>query len=166
MVLCMVPIWCRKNFRGTGRLVSLGINNSQYMQTYSFNYFNPYYTNSGIGRGFSLYFQRTTPSQSNIASYTLDSYGGMINYRMPLSEYDYLAFGYGYEYLNLQSGDGSTQIQNFINQYGTHFNNIKLSGGWAHNSYDRAILPTQGFNQWFGAEVGLPGFQTVYNIIV
>jgi len=147
----------QKNFKGSGKTVSLGFNNSQYAQTYSFNYFNPYYTESGMSRGFSLYFQHVTPDQSNIAAYTLDSYGAMMNYRVPLSEYDYFSFGYGYEYLNIKSGDGSIEMANFMAQQGANFNNLKITAGWTHNTYDRAVLPTQGFNQWLGMEAGLPG---------
>lgn len=148
----------QKNFRGSGKTVALGFNNSQYAQVYSFNYFNPYYTDTGISRGFNLYFQQVTPNQTtNVAAYTLDSYGAMVNYRIPLSEYNYLSFGYGYEYLKLKSGDGSVEINNFIANQGTRFNNLKITAGWTLNTYDRAILPTKGFNQWLGAEVGLPG---------
>ncbi len=146
----------QKNFRGEGKVVSLGFNNSQYAQTYSFNYFNPYYTDSGISRGFSLYFQQVKPDDTNIAAYTLDSYGAMMNYRLPLSEYSYFSFGYGYEYLHVRSGDTSQEINGFIAQHGDHFNNAKITAGWSYNNYDRAVLPTKGFNQYLGLEAGLP----------
>ncbi len=147
----------QKNYKGTGKSVSLGFNNSSYAQTYSFNYFNPYYTQSGISRGFSVYYQQTTPSDINLVPYTLDAYGAMVNYRVPMSEFDYLSFGYGYEYLELRAGNTQSHtIQQFINEHGDDFNNVKLTAGWTHNTYDRAILPTKGFNQYVGAEVGVP----------
>jgi outer membrane protein insertion porin family len=146
----------QNNYRGTGKTTSIGFNNSQYAQTYSFNYFNPYYTESGISRGFTVYFQHTTPGDTNIAPYTLDSIGGMMNYRIPLSEYDYFNFGYGYEYIKVKNGDGSTEINNFLNENGDHFNNVKLTAGWTRNTYDRAVLPTKGYNQYIGAEAGAP----------
>jgi outer membrane protein insertion porin family len=148
----------QKNFRGTGKTVSLGFSNSQDVQTYSFNYFNPYYTDSGISRGFSLYFQHASPEQDNVTSYSLDSYGGMMNYRMPMSEYDYLSYGYGYEYLLIKPDNASTEVNDFIDDHGDHFNNAKVTVGWTHNTYDRAILPTKGVNQWLGLEAGLPIF--------
>lgn len=144
------------NFMGTGKQVGVGFNNSQYAQTYSFNYFNPYYTVSGIGRGFSAYFQHVSPNSVNLASYGLDIYGLTQNYRLNMSEYDTLNFSYGYEYYKLKSNDPSVQITNFMNQYGTSFNNFKITAGWNHNTYDRAIFPTSGFNQWLGLEAGLP----------
>lgn len=147
----------QKNFRGTGKTVSLGFDNSEYAQTYSFNYFNPYFTTSGISQGFSVYFQQTTPGDTNVAAYTLDAYGAMMNYRFPLSEYDTLSAGFGYEYLNVNPGSStSTQINDFTQQHGNNFNNAKVTLGWAHNTYDRIVLPTKGFSQWLGGEAGLP----------
>ncbi len=147
----------QKNYKGTGKAVALGFNNSQFSQTYSFSYFNPYYTDSGISRGFNLYFQQTNPGGStNTAPYNLDAYGAVMNYRIPLSEYDALNLGYGYEYLNIKTGTPSTQTTSFLNEHGSHFNNVKLILGWTHNTFDRAIFPTRGFNQYVGAEVGVP----------
>lgn len=147
----------QKNYKGTGKAVSLGFNNSQYSQTYSFNYFNPYYTDSGISRGFNLYFQQTTSgSSTNTAPYNLDAYGVAQNYRIPLSEYDYFVFGYGYEYLDVKNNTPSTQTTAFINEHGSHFNNVKITMGWSHNTFDRAIFPTKGFNQYVGGEAGVP----------
>lgn len=147
----------QRNFKGSGKTVALGFNNSQDVQTYTFSYFNPYYTDSGMSRGVSVYFQKMTPDQNNVASYDLDSYGAMMKYRMPISEYSYLSFGYGYEYLEVKANSFSYQINHFIKQYGSHFNNLKVIGGWTRNTYDRIMLPTSGTNQWLGLEVGLPG---------
>ncbi|MFT3742584.1 MAG: outer membrane protein assembly factor BamA [Gammaproteobacteria bacterium] len=147
----------QSNYRGTGKKVSLGFDNSQYSQNYTFSYFNPYFTQSGISQGFSLYYQQTKPDSVNIASYTLDAYGGSMNYRMPLSDYDYFSFSYGYEYLRLLTGsDPSQDIEDFVDEHGNHFNNVKLLTSWTRNTYDRAILPTRGYNQVLGAEVGVP----------
>src|SRR5262249_32292668 len=110
-----------------------------------------------ISRGFNVYFQQTTPgSSTNTAPYNLDAYGAAMTYRIPVSEYDAITLGYGYEYLNIRTGTPSTQITSFINQNGSNFNNVKLTFGWMHNSFDRAIFPTKGFNQYIGGEVGVP----------
>ncbi len=147
----------QKNFRGTGKSVSLGFNNSQYAQTYSFSYFDPYYTLSGISRGFSMFYQQTTPgAATDIAPYTLDSIGTAMTYQIPMSEFDRINFSYGYEYLHVKTGTPSKQITEFIEDNGNHFNNVKFLLGWMHNTYDRAVFPTKGFNQWVGAELGVP----------
>lgn len=146
----------QKNYQGSGKSVSLGFNNSQYSQVYSFSYFNPYYTPSGISRGYSLYYQQVTPGDINIATYILDSYGGMMNYRIPLSEYSAFTFGYGYEYVHINTSTPSVQISNFLDQHGDNFNNVKVNAGWSYNNFDRAVFPTRGFNHYIGGEAGLP----------
>lgn len=147
----------QNNFKGEGKSLSLGFNNSSFAQQYNLGYFNPYYTVSGISRGFNLYVQRVNSASANLAAYNMNLYGGSVNYRVPVSEYDYLNFSYGYEYMQLSSSNPSTQIASFLNKYGQHFNNLKVTAGWIHNSYDRAIFPTKGFNQYLGVEAGLPG---------
>jgi len=147
----------QKNFRGSGKSLSLGFNNSQYVDTYTFTYFNPYFTDSGISQSFNVYFQQTTPgNDTNVAPYTLDAYGASFTYAFPLSEYDAFTFGYGYEYLETKTTTPSQQISDFIEEHGSHFNNVKLIFGWSHNTFDRAVFPTRGFNQYIGTEVGVP----------
>lgn len=145
----------QKNYKGSGKSVSLGFNNSQYSQTYSFSYFNPYYT-PWMSRGYSIFYQKVTPGNTNISNYVLDAYGAVMNYRIPMSEYSYFTFGYGYEYMHVNTGTPSIQISDFINQHGDNFNNVKLTMGWSYNNFDRAIFPTRGFNHYIGAEVGVP----------
>jgi outer membrane protein insertion porin family len=146
----------QRNFLGSGKSVTVGFNNSQYMQSYNFSYFNPYYTESGISRGFNAYVQRVTPDEVNLATYTQNIYGLGFNYRLPMSEYDYFTFGYGYEYTQLGSSNPSNVVADFFNEEGTHFNNLKLNAGWTHNTYDRAIFPTKGLNVVFSGELGTP----------
>lgn len=146
-----------RNFRGTGKAVSLAFNNSQFSQAYSFNYFNPYYTVWGVSRGFGLTATHFTPGDVDLASYTLNVYGAAMKYVIPMSDYDQFSVSYGYEYSILREpSDPSTQISDFVNQHGTHFNTAKVTAGWTHSSLDRAIFPTKGFYQWIGVEGGLP----------
>ncbi|MDF3055171.1 MAG: outer membrane protein [Gammaproteobacteria bacterium] len=145
----------QKNYKGTGKSVSLGFNNSEFSQVYSFSYFNPYYTQT-MSRGYTLFYQKVTPGNTNISNYVLDTYGGVMNYRIPMSEYSYLTFGYGYEYMQVNTTTPSTEIASFLAQHGDHFNNVKGIAGWGYNNYDKAIFPTKGFNHYLGAEVGAP----------
>ncbi|WP_237698335.1 BamA/TamA family outer membrane protein [Coxiella burnetii] len=52
---------------GTGKYVSIGFQNSQYQQNYSFVYNNPYYTTWGLQRGFSIYYSRVKPIRNLIS---------------------------------------------------------------------------------------------------
>src|SRR5690606_10896862 len=45
------------NFLGSGKSVGIGVNKSQYMFDVRMNYVNPYYTEDGVSRGFSLFYR-------------------------------------------------------------------------------------------------------------
>ncbi len=144
------------NFMGTGRTAGVAFNASNWGQDYSFNYYNPFYTKTGIGRGVSVYFQKVDPKHLDVVSYNSDRYGADVNYNMILSENSSLQYGYGYQGLNIKQVGAVLQTQNFVNMYGNDFNQIRLSAGWNRNSYDQMPYPHQGFNQQASALVALP----------
>lgn len=158
----------QNNFMGSGKSVSLGFNRSAYVTSGNFSYFNPYYTKSGISRGFSVYAQRVTPGDVNIIDYKSDVFGGSMDYRFPLSEYDYLSASIGYEYLKIKAANGAVppSVFNFLATHGStssdgneasaRFNETRVSLGWTHTTYDRAIYPTKGISTTLGGTVGLP----------
>lgn len=141
------------NFMGTGRTVGFGFDASWWGQNYSFNYFNPFYTQTGIGRGMDAYFQKVDPRHLDVSMYNSDRYGGDINYSLRLSDASSIQLGYGYQGLDIRSVGGVQSIQNFVNLHGRQFNQVRLAGGWSRNSYDRMPFPTDGTNQqavlWF-----------------
>jgi outer membrane protein insertion porin family len=149
----------QNNFLGTGRTVGVNFQNSLYSTLYSIDYNNPYYTIDGIQRGFSLYAQKTTPGNLNITTFTQDSYGGVLNYNIPISARgDYLLLGAGYQDTILRLGSTpADQVVNFTNRYGRHFSQVLLNTGWSRNGLDRAIMPTQGLYQSMNLNIGLPG---------
>lgn len=144
------------NFMGTGRSVGVGFNASYWGKDYSFNYYNPFYTNT-MGRGLNLYYQTIDPNKlKDISVYSADRFGGDVSYNAMLSDYSSLQFGYGYQGLHIKSAGIVQQIQNFINLYGHDFNELRLSAGWNRNTYDQMPYPTRGWNQQAGAVIALP----------
>ena len=151
------------NFMGTGRTMGLAFNASYWGQDYSFNYFNPFYTNTGIGRGLNVYFQAVDPKKLDVSAYSSDRFGGDVTYSMLLSEASSLQFGYGYQGLRIQSVGIVQQIQNFVNLYGRNFNQVRLNGGWNRNSYDQMPYPNKGINQQASVLVALPASKDSFN---
>ncbi|MGQ3890502.1 outer membrane protein assembly factor BamA [Legionella sp. CNM-4043-24] len=147
----------QRNFMGSGRSIGLNFNASYWGQEYSFNYYNPFYTKTGVGRGVNVYYQTVDPTQLDVASYSADRVGIDVNYNLLLSENSSFQFGYGYQNLQIKSVGVVQQIQNFVNLYGTNFNEIRLTTGWNRNSYDQLPYPTRGTNQQFTALAALPG---------
>ena len=144
------------NFMGTGRTIGLGFNASYWGQDYTFNYYNPFYTKTGVGRGFDVYYNTLDPQHLDVSSYSSDRFGTDVTYNVPLAEKSGVQFGYGYQGMRIKSVGRVLQIQNFVNQYGRDFNEIRLTTGWSRNSYDQMPYPSQGVNQQAGMLFALP----------
>lgn len=144
------------NFMGTGRSMGAAFDASKWGQNYSLNYFNPFYTDTGIGRGVGLYYSKVDPKNLNVSTYSSNRYGGDVNYSFPLGESSGFQLGYGYQDVNIGSPGMVIPIQNFVAINGRHFQEIRLSGGWSRNTYDQMPYPNSGFNQQASAIVALP----------
>lgn len=144
------------NFMGTGRSIGAAFTASKWGQDYSLNYYNPFYTDTGIGRGVNLYFARVDPRNLNVSTYSSNRLGGDVNYSLPMGEISRLQFGYGYQDVEIKSVGYVLPIQNFVQLYGKHFQEIRLSSGWSRNSYDQFPYPTQGINQQLAGVIALP----------
>ena len=145
------------NFMGTGKSLAFAFERSEYARTFSVGYNNPYYTDAGMSRGFKIYSQKVMPGRVDLSSYARDGYGADLQYSVPISDYDRLDFGYGYEYTRISVGrNPAEEITNYIRQYGNRFNQYKINGGWSRSTYNNSIFTTKGIRQQFGVELGLP----------
>lgn len=144
------------NFMGTGRTVGFGFNASYWGQDYSFNYYNPFYTKSGMGMGVNMYYQTIDPRHLDVSAYSSDRFGGDINYNVHLGEAYNIQAGYGFQGIRVQSVGMVQQIQNFVNLNGRDFNQIRFTGGVSRNTYDRMPYPKRGVNQQAAALFALP----------
>lgn len=144
------------NFMGTGKSVGVGFAASYWGQDYSFNYYNPFYTKTGVGRGFNLYYRVVDPKHLDISNYSSDRMGGDVNYNVLLSEKSSFQFGYGYQDLNIKSTGFTREYNNFVALHGRHFQELRLSSGWSRNSYDQMPFPSRGLNQQATALAALP----------
>lgn len=153
----------QNNFLGTGNQVSLTFNNSSVATIYSFAYNNPYYTLDGVSRGFRAFYREIDAGESNVADYTTDSFGGEVNFGIPLSEFDFLRFGVGFEGLQINTTTTTpTEIFNFLDEKGDDFTNFKLDLSWSRDDRNRAIFPDRGTLNRFAGEVTVPGSDLEY----
>lgn len=150
------------NFMGTGREVGVHFTTNYYASNYSVNYYNPFYGESGIGRGINAYYSHIDPSNLDLATYTSDKLGSNVTYNIPLSNRSAWQLGYGYQYVSINSvGDPPiSQVQAFVDDNGYDFNEIRLTSAWSHNSYDQRPFPTQGANNQFSIMTALPASST------
>lgn len=147
----------QRNFLGSGKHVSFTFNNSSVNTVYSFGYINPYYTIDGISRGVNLFYRETNPFNANIARYSTKSYGGDVNYGIPVSENDRLRLGLGYQNSDITLTTNSPQaFQKFVNSEGNSFNILNINVGWSRDRRNNALLPTSGNYQSLFSEISVP----------
>lgn len=161
------------NFLGSGRYTSIGFQRSAYTSTYGVNYNNPFYTVTGISRGFSLFYSHTTPANVNLQSYTMDDLGASLTYGIPISENDRWSLGGGFDHIsinNVNQTSISPAAWDFLNSNPSPYDQFKLITGISHGTLDRAIFPTSGNSQGVNLTLGAPVvssslsyYQLVYN---
>ena len=99
----------QNNFLGTGRRVGVNLNSSRYQDVVSLNYTNPYFTEDGVSRGFSVFYRKTDLSEINVASYTTDTVGANMNFGYPISETQRLGFSFGVTDTKITAGQYAVQ---------------------------------------------------------
>jgi outer membrane protein insertion porin family len=146
------------NFLGSGKRVSLAFNNSKVTTLYNFYYTDPYYTINGVSRGFGLFYKKTDADQANISSYTTDTYGANVNYGIPINEFDTIRISPEFENLKLkETSESPNEVIDFINQHGNDYNTVTLTGSWAHDTRNKALLADDGGLQSFSVVSAVPG---------
>lgn len=140
-----------RNFLGTGKNLNFAFDKSKVTESYSFGYFDPIFTNDGIGMGFNLYKRKINVSKtSHIFDYGIDSVGGDVNWSFPITKYDYFLFGCGIDNSKLKITQGYStpnEAKAFVQKQGDQFKEYNVSLGWRHNSLDQYIFPTKGLYQ-------------------
>ncbi len=139
-----------QNVFGTGKAASIQFDNSRATQSYGFSYHDPYFTVDKIGLSVNGYVYKTNPSKisGELTSYRSSTYGLITTLDAPLSDYTQVSFGMGVEHIGLGNPiNPSSKIEDFINRYGSSFNQIKLIGNISYSNLDRSIFPTSGFAQ-------------------
>lgn len=149
----------QKNFLGSGKHIRFGFNNSSINTVYSFGYTNPFVTVDGISQGFNAFYRKTDADEANIATYTLDAFGGDITFGIPISEDNRINLGVGYERteIDLPSDNTISRYSDFIKREGDSFDTVTLNLGWSSDDRDNALLPTSGILQTLTGEFAVPG---------
>jgi outer membrane protein insertion porin family len=153
-----------KNFRGTGKRVSVELNNSKVNTVYNFSYTNPYYTPDGVSRGINLYSRRTNAAQANLAAYNTSTYGADIEYGFPISEYNRSSFSLGYDKtkLDINQATAPQYYSDWVTSNGNLFDTYTTSLGWTHDTRNRTLFPDKGWLNAIYTQIALPGGDLQY----
>lgn len=132
------------NAFGSGNSLGIELNTSRLNRTIVLNTTNPYFTDDGISRTLDFY-QRTTRPYADSSSYSLETTGAAIRFGLPFSETDTVFVGIGVDRTTIVPGTLLPLVyQDFANTYGFTTNAIPLTIGWARDSRDSALVPSEG----------------------
>lgn len=177
------------NVFGSGKRVNIAFNNSSFMTSYQFGFFNPYFTVDGVSQGYNLGYTKRDAGQINIANYSTNVMNAGVNFGIPLNEFDSLRFDVDAKHTELSTtSSSSNEICDFINgnngidqctnntaiagvttntrpivkATGDTFLTLAPAVGWTHDTLNRAIFPNKGQQQRFSALATVPGSDLEY----
>ena len=155
--------YSESNAFGTGNSIGIGINYSDWQTNVSFNFFDPYFSPDGIGLGYGAYIRSSDYSNFNISAYNTESFGGSVQFVLPINEISQLSLSASIDQTDLQSDVlSSRQLLDFIASEGSKFESLTLGASWTRNSLNRGIFPTAGTLNVISGSVSVPGSSITY----
>lgn len=97
------------NFLGTGKQVGIGLSKSEYLTDVRFNFNDPYFTEDGVSRGFSVFYREANLDEINVADYTLSTKGANVSFGYPIKETARLSFTFGIANTTVDAGYGTVK---------------------------------------------------------
>jgi outer membrane protein insertion porin family len=104
-----------------------------------------------------FFYRKTDADEANVSDYSTDSYGANISYGVPINEFDTIRLNTQLEHLELKDNSNSpAEVTQFINDHGDKYNSLILTGGWSHDTRNKAIFADRGGLQRFSVETTVP----------
>jgi len=158
------------NFLGSGSRVGFTVNNSSVFKRFDISYFDPYYTDDGISRGFNFSYRTFDRGQANIANFTSDNLTLSNIWSIPVTETDRISASLATDWTKINvfrefQEDGTRPIDRgatpediarFIEANGSKYFALRANVGWARDTRNHFFAPTAGMYQQAFAEVALP----------
>ncbi|MGH8585920.1 MAG: outer membrane protein assembly factor BamA [Gammaproteobacteria bacterium] len=155
------------NFLGSGNRVNFTFNNSDVNRVFALGYTNPYFTIDGISQGFDISYRETDAANANITRFDSKVLTGGLHFGIPVSEFNFLNLGMAYEKtkIDTECGDGgrtADEVCAFVADNGEEFDEVRVTGSFAYDTRNKALLPDRGIFQRFRTQVAVPGAELQY----
>jgi outer membrane protein insertion porin family len=135
------------NFFGTGKKISLGVENSDLRQDYYIDFTDPKLFDRDIRLGYQLYSR-----QYDYVGYTRFNKGGSVTAGRGLSEYSYANLKYKYEIAELNINASDTISQYLTDQTGENISS-SIEPLYSYDTRDNYLTPKDGHRIQLSAEV-------------
>ncbi len=151
------------NIFGTGNQLSFQINNSRVSKVYQVSFLDPYWTADGISRGFDVYHRALDTATLSTGAFSSTTSGAGVRFGVPVTEYDSINFGLGWELTNLRLDQFSPQrYLDYVNTFGAKSNTLRGALGYSRDTRDSIYFPSRGYVLEVSGEAGLPGGDIKY----
>ena len=148
----------QQNVAGTGNSIGINIGWNDFYKHVTGSFFDPYFTDDGISRGYNFYFRRSDYSGLNLARFSTDAIGAGATFGFPISETQRLQFGFTAEQTKISEGlFAALEIADFLTREKDEFLNWKVESSWMSSTLNRGLFPTAGRSQSMALEVAIPG---------
>ncbi len=149
---------------GTGNNVKLSFSRSATTENYSLSLTEPYYTDDGISRTLSANWRETdTDNVETTSKWVANSWGLGATYGIPRSEYSTLRLGWGYDSIQIDETDSSSdEITDFLADHGDRFSGLNLTLGYTFDTRDRLAFTSDGTIHRLNLEGGAPNHDYPY----
>ncbi|MCW9012824.1 MAG: outer membrane protein assembly factor BamA [Gammaproteobacteria bacterium] len=164
------------NLMGTGQKLSLNFNNDSANKIYSLAFTDPYYTVDGISRTFNFSYRERDTEEEDIVNYLENTYGASVTYGIPLTEYDSIRLGVGFEHTDIIRGTDTVteEVEDFLAAYGegevdvngdfleAAIDAFTLVASYSHDTRNRTVFANQGSSQTVVLDLTTPGSDLQY----
>ena len=164
------------NLNGTGEKLAINLSREAAGQTYSVSFTDPYHTIDGISRTIGVSYRERDTEEIDIINYLENNYGVNLSYGIPLSEFDRVRFGVGYEHTDIIRGTSTVtqDVIDFLNTYGDDskvdengnleagIDAFTLSASFTHDTRNRTVFATRGNSQSIALDLTTPGSDLEY----
>lgn len=152
------------NFLGSGKRVNFAFNNSDVNRVFALGYNNPYFTIDGISQGFDISYRETDAGNANVTRFDSRVIGAGVSLGVPVTEFNFLNLGFKYEKTKIDTeGRAADEVTEFLEELGSdEFDVLRLSGGFAYDTRNKALLPDRGTFHQIRAQVAVPGVDLQY----
>ncbi len=145
------------NLFGTGNQLNFSVQRSDFIESITLQYTNPYSTKSGISRTIGLSSRSIDSARANTSAFLNDTLSLNVNYLFPINESNSFSLGAGFESIDLSQSFGSSpEVIDFI-QNNPESDLITLTAAFAHDTRDSLLYPTSGRSIRLSAEATTPG---------
>ena len=159
----------QSNFLGTGNTVRTEASLGGVNKVWSLSYTDPYWTDDGVSRGFSIYYRDYDTKDLNIGDYQTNNYGAGIDFGIPLDEFRKFTVGTQLDFNEVILSSSSPQkYLDFcasIDSPGStscDANSILLYVSWSDNTLDNPFMPKTGHRLGINFDITTPGLDLEY----